>query len=586
MPGDEIIAEMPAVVSASATSLTERTVSRGGDSMPPPVDERRHYYMSQLLPPTVEYESREEAAIALKFALLQVHGKCGIRCDSSRSGGSRAVYVCQSIVHTVSTLNSSGQRIDGRTAFNVEVARPAQLEGETTPQFKRRCTRAARKAQACHFLAVLRKLGTKRWIFDTVSTDGQNYIGHDASCWQLGTVPGAVASKLLEEAIHADPKISGRAMHAQLIAKSSPVGAGTAPSASTLYRGRAAVAATSEERYNIYWARLRTYLDEFAEMNPSSSVAYVADARGHFQRYFVSIFSAVNLLRHSGMGFYSIDACHTKHRIADGMQLHFLVGRTGNNTNILVAWSLEAKENADSYSWFAQKCQDAGIGALLEKALGAEQTPVLFSDGHKGTPHFASRFEGLHHARCAKHLASSARVAVKKAGKERNVRVQPFRDGDVIRVCAAKTKADFDSEAGRLQRICPHALEYLHNYTAATFSVFHMAKEKNVACFGQCTSNAVEGFNGTKKVTEARKMHPFLCLVALVKYSCERLSFHRQLCDDLRRTESLSRMLKNCLNVLSEATHAAVIHANTLVRASTTFVKKTAVSKCVSSAMC
>ena len=220
------------------------------------------------------------------------------------------------------------------------------------------------------------------------------------------------------------------------------------------------------------------------------------------------------------------------------MQLHLLVGRTGANTNIILAWSLELSETAETYSWFANQCHEAGFGDLVQIAEGRmKRNPVLFSDGFKGTHHFAVKFPRLHHARCALHLAKSIRHTLKRMKKAGASAVNVgFADAQVISVCTAKTDAAFNMALRRLRSTSEHAAGRLLSTPLLEFSVNAMAKS-GIACFGHCTSNAVEGTNGV--LEKQRHRHPYEFVDYLVRYICERMAFHMQMFEKMNDNRRL-----------------------------------------------
>ena len=89
-------------------------------------------------------------------------------------------------------------------------------------------------------------------------------------------------------------------------------------------------------------------------------------------------------LQHVSLDFFAWDACHTKHHIAKGMQMHILAVRTGNNRVLIPCWSLDSTESNESYAWFADQCDMAGFGELTKPEPGPlKRTPVGYHDGMK-----------------------------------------------------------------------------------------------------------------------------------------------------------------------------------------------------------
>lgn len=147
---------------------------------------------------------------------------------------------------------------------------------------------------------------------------------------------------------------------------------------------------------------MEDYIHALQEMNPNDvHVCLEKDAENRFVRYFIGIKCAVEVhrksthtppralsslvnphhahigcpsrarpapsqaLRKAGIDFFAIDACRTLHHIVEGMQLHILVARTGNNRNFIVGWSLEDGETSNSYSFFAREAKTMGFADLV-----------------------------------------------------------------------------------------------------------------------------------------------------------------------------------------------------------------------------
>lgn len=228
------------------------------------------------------------------------------------------------------------------------------------------------------------------------------------------------------------------------------------------------------------------------------------------------------VLRHCGLDFYGVDACFTKHHIVNGMQLHLLCGRTGANTVVIMAWSLELSETSDTYNWFANQCDEAGFGDLVRIASGRmNRNPVVFSDGFKGTDHFADLFPRLHHALCGLHLSKAIRHCLRRMRATGQPVHVGFADNQVIAVCTAKTDADFTTSLAKLKSTSPSAAGRLMSYPRDKWATSQMAKNF-IPCFGHCTSNVVEGTNGV--LEPARHEHPYRFLDTIVRYVSERMA--------------------------------------------------------------
>ena len=122
-----------------------------------------------------------------------------------------------------------------------------------------------------------------------------------------------------------------------------------------------------------------------------------------------------------GIDFWSTDACHSRHDILkgsgqDGMQWLFVVGREGQNHNVIAGVGLDLSESSVSYEKAAAALDGAGFGALISQDPGPfKRKPVIFADGFKGTTAFSGKFANLHEALCGVHLPKAARRKLRYA---------------------------------------------------------------------------------------------------------------------------------------------------------------------------
>ena len=195
---------------------------------------------------------------------------------------------------------------------------------------------------------------------------------------------------------------------------------------------------------------MQTYLEELDERNDHIHAALEKDANGRFARYAVCFRSSINALKKCGVHWYSVDGCATTHPIAKAMQLRVLVGRTSENTSIVLAWSFEKSKSPDSYAWLAQQCRAAGFHELMEQTQSKGYTPVLFTDGSREALQFSRLFPGLHHAQCAKHLAKSIQRTL-RALRRRGKSVPACTDESLIGVCQALTCKSFHDKLAGLK---------------------------------------------------------------------------------------------------------------------------------------
>ena len=214
------------------------------------------------------------------------------------------------------------------------------------------------------------------------------------------------------------------------------------------------------------------------------------------------------------------------------MQYHILCGRSGANHRIPLAISLEQTESCETYEFFARKCKQWGLGAVLQVEPGKfARRCCVVSDGARGTNIFTGAFAqpepgktAPFRSRCAKHLADSCRDKLRRMKKENPTVNCGFHDEQMYNIAAAASEGAFNDAMKSLNRNFPHAAKYLQNSDPSMWNFFHMAQKHGVGSFGHKTSNTVEGFNGT--IVGFREKHPYICLDELIRYV--EISFARQ----------------------------------------------------------
>ena len=84
------------------------------------------------------------------------------------------------------------------------------------------------------------------------------------------------------------------------------------PSKSSLYRAKLSVKHNADGLYTENWAKLESYLEQLAHLNPSMRVVLEKDDGNRFLRYFIGFGTSIEILKNVGLGLQAIDACHTK----------------------------------------------------------------------------------------------------------------------------------------------------------------------------------------------------------------------------------------------------------------------------------
>ena len=468
---------------------------------------------NKILPPYVAFDTASQAGAALTLAMTTAFGLCHT-LNNNRSNGRRKVYEC---------LKCS----DVDTSFFNE---PTQGPDEADGNYKRRrcgLLDSFRKANSCAFTAILRRYGTAvdkvSWKFDTF---GNSVIRpHSSDCTAIARLKGRALQSALRASVRNDPLMSKDLMAKTLTATDTSFSAAMMPSKSSLYRAKTAIKHADDDVYTIMWARLETYLEELQATNATSVMTVLEKQHNRFQRCFVGFKLCVDILKCCGLDQYSTDACFTKHHIVNGMQIHLLMARTGLNTYLCVAFSLELSETSATYAWFARQCRALGFYALVAVPDDRfSRHPVIFSDGFKGTDAFS--VPGLHHARCAFHLANSIRALLKTWRKKRigdDINIG-FHNQQVIEVCKAATIHERNHCMQKLAATSEAAAGRLRAYNELQYSVAAMAA-KGIPCFGHCTSNSSESTNGV--MTKWRALHPYKFVDEMVRYTSERVGLLR-----------------------------------------------------------
>ena len=130
-----------------------------------------------------------------------------------------------------------------------------------------------------------------------------------------------------------------------------------APSRMT-YRAKDTIISSLQGDYILGYRQLESLLKKFKSLNPTSSVAFETNGEMFNRAFLMSPIAA------SAQSFLprilGTDGAHIKHREYNGIIL-ILVGRDGNNSNVIMAVALCLTENAVNYTWFLQQCINGGI---------------------------------------------------------------------------------------------------------------------------------------------------------------------------------------------------------------------------------
>ena len=496
--------------------------------------DKGYQVMSECVPVDKVYSSRKEARSALEVGVMKAFGHT-LRLDSNLSSKTRAVFRCSGVIETIGR---------GRTmwkAYGLENFSCDPRPNEGKMKFRRRKNAELEKfaqGKICSFKAIADKISKQQWQL-RVLDDGKNYIPPSkppiCKLCLTAKMTGKVMRKLARTTVTANPSISQKDLAKALGSSNNFMTEQNLPAARTMYRVMLDIRHDSDKYYDVNWERLERYIIDLQAQNNESVHAVVEkDHEQRFLRYFIGLKVNVDILEYAGLDSYSIDACHTKHHIAKGMQLHYVMGRNGNNQNVQLAWSLEASETSKSYEWLAAQCQACGMNKLFNVDPGhLKRTPVCHSDGFKGTVEFPEKFPRLKHALCVKHIARAIRHSLLlQKRKDPQIEVG-FSDNQIIAVAKASNEKERSIALQRLKGTSKHAAQNLVQRDFNKFCLLELGKQ-NIATWGHVTSNVVEGMNGVDANSGLRAMHPLRFLDEKLQNVAEKQSEH------------LKQILKQC----------------------------------------
>ena len=467
--------------------------------------------LDEALPVDKEYDSRKELTIAVKTNMIKITG-LGVMIDATRGGSKRFVMRCPCAMKKEKGKKAvwKGLSLDG---FVCE-----QKAGEKDSSFARRRMAELEcyaSTKLCPFKVVAVKSKNSCWSLQIFN--GRTFTPHNPDCTALAKVTGSVLRHMMKPAIVSNPSMKGKHRDRALVAREADLNVGMLPSESALYRAQKGVRDEELKYYDLYWARLGRYIADLGK-NEGFHTALEMDKDGHFLRYFVGMGLCLKIIKEAGLDHFALDACFSKHVVANGMQYHILAARTGANRRLPLAISLDLTESNATYEYFANEGEKFGLGDVLQLEQGnLSRRAVVVTDGAKGAEKFLEKFQkpeppktSPYRARCGRHLSMSNRGWCRKE-KKRNSKVNvAFSDNQIYAIVGATTLEEFNSKMRQLEKNFPTAAGYMKRMDPNTYSLYHMAKNEKVACFGHKTNGNVEGLNGD--LVELRKLHPYLFL--------------------------------------------------------------------------
>lgn len=201
-----------------------------------------------------------------------------------------------------------------------------------------------------------------------------------------------------------------------------------------------------------------------------------------FQRMFCSVGPAIQIAYGIGMKFSAVDAAFLKHTIYRDGCFHLLTTRDGNNRVLPLAWAICETESGATYTWFAAKCMEAGLGRYLGGCS------VIFSDRMKGINDFFDSFDSWIGS-CFKHIIGNCRKHCAGSGTT-------FEDRMAWMLQRAPTRADYERQLAAIKSVCPPAAHYFDTQCFHNHVYQYKWNQWKIPTQGFSTSQIVECVNG------------------------------------------------------------------------------------------
>ena len=214
-----------------------------------------------------------------------------------------------------------------------------------------------------------------------------------------------------------------------------------------------------------------------------------------FQRMFVSVGPNIQVAYGVGMKFSTVDAAFSKHTIYHDGYFHLLTTRDGNNRVLPLAWSLCETESGGTYTWFAEKCKEAGLERYLNNAS------IIFSDRQKGIGKFHEAFRAFVGS-CFKHIIENCNKMLRGTGF-----TYPEEMAWILQ--SRPTRAEYDIQLAKLKRVCAPAAKYFDEQVIHKHVYQYKFNENKVATQTFKTSQIGESQNGTFKLARYEAPYRF-----------------------------------------------------------------------------
>jgi len=282
-----------------------------------------------------------------------------------------SVLKCPSAFMKGAEVSVAGKKGQKRSVWKPRLEDSLQVtrfEGESSRAFKARKGEVlqgwAEEEELCAFrVSVFKKTKAKETTWDF-----KDFIPHSEDC----TERAFIAYKHLADAMRGVGITAGsrdwsyKGIVSRLCAVGTQYSSTTLPCTSSIHRAANTIRFEEDQWNDVYWNRMYFYLKELGEQN--EGILHVKlkriEATKEFEWYVIGFKMNMELMKSVGLGFYAADACHSKHHIARSLVLLFLVGRTGNNNNVILAVGHFMRETKEAYTQFALECRTMGFDIL------------------------------------------------------------------------------------------------------------------------------------------------------------------------------------------------------------------------------
>ncbi|XP_061436690.1 uncharacterized protein LOC133361701 [Lethenteron reissneri] len=387
--------------------------------------------------------------------------------------GGGAAHIRMATLHPKKTFTTRREAIHGIQDFALQQGKRAVLDLKRSGG--RHVAIVCSSSTPCSFKVKLTKLTGERRGFrvSALCTDHHGCTG-TAKITQRQVEVNTTA----RSAFRANPRTSAPTVIAQV----ADIARVIVPTR-MMYRAKDTCIAANESAAHAGFEFINSLVETFGKLN--ATICSVREDAGIFWGAFICN-PIARSLQPSLQRVVGIDGSHMKARAYNGTML-VLVGRDGNNRNVLLAVALVPSETAAAYDWFLNCCTTNDIEL--------DGTPV-FCD--RGTGILASDWKDLMLIHCTRHLICNGVDNIGSA-------FTPDLQGIIYDAQGCASEAAFRSSLGCLGVALPAAATYYNKIDPHTWALYpHL---HTTPLYGWRTTNFVESTNS--EALPAREMDPF-----------------------------------------------------------------------------